>query len=163
MIIVIMIISFLLDGIISNIVGMNSILLPLTLLTSFIIIYPYFCKDNKKYLIYLIIAGVFYDLAYGDIYLLNVIIFPIMGLFISFLYDNLSTNTFTFILKLLLVVSIYRLVTYIVYLVFSVSHFNILLLFTSIYRSLLLNIIYGLILYLITNIISNKFKISRNI
>src|SRR5574344_1473663 len=137
MIIVIMIISFLLDGIISNIVGMNSILLPLTLLTSFIIIYPYFCKDNKKYLIYLIIAGVFYDLAYGDIYLLNVIIFPIMGLFISFLYDNLSTNTFTFILKLLLVVSIYR--------------------------SLLLNIIYGLILYLITNIISNKFKISRNI
>lgn len=146
----ILVVSFLLDGTISMLVSTSSLLLPVCTITSFIIIYPFFKNNLVKYLLYLGIVGILYDICYGDIYLLNVIIFCILGLLIKLLDYLFTSNIFTNILKIVILIICYRIISYIVALILGGS-ISLSLLFTSIYKSLILNVIYGTLLYAIFN------------
>ena len=62
MICTVLIVSFVLESIFTNIVSTDSILIPLFTITSFILIYPYFRKKNTNYIIVCLIIGLLYDI-----------------------------------------------------------------------------------------------------
>ena len=76
--IIYVIISFLLDGIISNIVPFNlvdpSYFKTIYSLISLVIIYNYF-DNKKKYLSILVILGILFDIVYTNTFILNIIVF----------------------------------------------------------------------------------------
>ena len=64
MIWVILIVSFLLESTFTNIVSINSCLIPLFSLTSLVLIYPYMKKKKENYIIICLILGLFYDIVF---------------------------------------------------------------------------------------------------
>ena len=74
----ILIISFLLEGIISNFVPINGFLAPLFTLVALIIIYPLF-DEASEYYKYAFVTGLAYDLFYTDTILFHAIIFCFMA------------------------------------------------------------------------------------
>lgn len=152
-----LLISLILDGIISNIVSLNSVFLPLCTIISFIIIYPFYKKDLINYLINIIIIGIIYDLLYGNIYFINVISFSLVGIFIHYISSKFNYNYITLIIKIIFVICFYRIITYLISILFN-NNISLILLITSIYRSIILNTLYGLLLYYIYN-----HKVSKKI
>ena len=72
------IISFLLDGIVSNLIPFNlvdpSYFKTIYSVISLVIIYNYF-DNHQKYLTILIILGIFFDIIYTNTFILNIIVF----------------------------------------------------------------------------------------
>ncbi|MDD2434996.1 MAG: rod shape-determining protein MreD [Bacilli bacterium] len=155
------IISFLLDSIISYLIPTNSLLLPLCSLISLIIIYPFFHKETNNYLIWSFGLGLLYDIVYTDTIFLNAVLFLMIAYMIKMIYQYLSNNVLNVTIISFIVVVLYRSMVYL--LLISVGYLNndFNTLVTSIYSSLLLNIVYGIILYLITNYLSYKYKIDK--
>ena len=49
-------------------------------------------KDKKKYLTYSFVVGIIYDLLYTNLLFLNGLIFLVLGLLITVLYQNIGNN-----------------------------------------------------------------------
>ena len=157
-----LIISFLLDGVFSNVITIhNNMLIPLLSVMSLIIIYPYFKKDDIKYLEYIFIYGLIYDLVYTDTLILNAIIFTFIGLIIIGINIIISNNYLNIAIISFLVIISYRIMTYFILVFTRYLEFNINDLLRSITSSLLLNIIYVILMFLITDYISNKYDIKK--
>lgn len=152
MIYIIIFLSLILDGIISNI---SSILIPLFTLLSLIIIKPYY-KINKNYLILSFILGILYDIAYTDLLYINAILFLLIGYFIIFITKRLKDNIFNVTIISILTIIYYRTLSYLTYIISTKDIFNINILFKSIYSSIIINIIYIIICYIITSKKSKK-------
>ena len=90
--IIYLIISFILDNFMSNIFPSTlsniSYFSTIYIIISFVIIYPYFSKENKYYLL-LIIFGVLFDVLYTGTFILNMVIFLCIGFCIKML-NNIS-------------------------------------------------------------------------
>ena len=90
--IIIIIISLLLDGLLTNIlpytVNNLSIFTPMFTILIPIIIYPFYLKKEKRYLITLIITGIVYDIFYTNLFL-YAIFFVILPIFLGWLYTSL--------------------------------------------------------------------------
>lgn len=157
----ILIISFLLDGIVSNIVSLNSFFLPLCSLMALIIIFPYFKNNLGKYLKYCFVLGFFYDVVYLDTFLVNFLIFGLVGLFLYLLNQFITNNALNVILMGLITIVLYRFISYLFYILITSSSFVFYDFIESIYLSLLFNTIYIFIVYIITDKISQKFKIIK--
>ena len=138
MIYIIIFLSLILDGIISN-----------------IIIKPYY-KINKNYLILSFILGILYDIAYTDLLYINAILFLLIGYFIIFITKRLKDNIFNVTIISILTIIYYRTLSYLTYIISTKDIFNINILFKSIYSSIIINIIYIIICYIITSKISKK-------
>ena len=158
--IIFIIISLLLDGIINNILPFIdlSLFTPLLTLISIIIIYPLYIKKKKEYLITLFITGIIYDLLYTNQLFLNGVIFLIIGIIIMNLYNKISINYLTILLFSLLIIIIYILLTGLILLIFNVVPISINKLLYIIKNSILLNLIYSEILYIILKRIPKKYK-----
>lgn len=158
----ILIVSFVLEGTLSKFININTnvfnILFPVVAL---IIVYPFFRKNNKKYLIYAGIYGLLYDLIYTDTLVLYMGLFIIIAFLISVLNIIFSNNIVNIGFITALVITIYRIITYSILVMVNYLNFNINLLFKSIYSSLLLNIIYAFIIYFISDKISYKYHIEK--
>lgn len=139
---IILVVSFLLDGIISFFLNKNIILNPLFSLCSLIIIFKYYKKNITKYFILGAILGLFYDLVYTDTMFLNAGIFLFICLFISKFYKTFSYNLLNSIILTIIIIVIYRLLTFLVLSMVGITNFNLYNLLKSIYSSLILNIIY---------------------
>ena len=159
MIYIIIFLSLILDGIISNI---SSILIPLFTLLSLIIIKPYY-KINKNYLILSFILGILYDIAYTDLLYINAILFLLIGYFIIFITKRLKDNIFNVTIISILTIIYYRTLSYLTYIISTKDIFNINILFKSIYSSIIINIIYIIICYIITSKKSKKTYRKYNI
>ena len=87
---IILIVSFLLDGILSNflpyMVGDLSLFTPMLTIVSFVIIYPFFVKNKKAYYLSSLIVGLCYDFMYTNLLFYNAILFLIVALLITLLY-----------------------------------------------------------------------------
>jgi len=162
MINILTIISFLLDGILSRYININSIFLPLFTIVSLIIIYPYFNDNNSRYFKYISIIGLLYDIVYCNTIFFNSFIFLILGFFIIMISYSLSNNIYVNILITMICISLYRIINYLFVVLFKNVDFTFIVLFKSIYSSLILNIIYCIILYLSSEYFSNKYKIQRS-
>ena len=66
MIVAILLISFAIESIVSNLIPLNSIFIPLFSIVSLVVVYPLFNGDKNKFLIYSFIFGLLYDIVYTN-------------------------------------------------------------------------------------------------
>ena len=129
MIVLIAMVSFFLDGILSRYILQDSLFLPLFTIVSLIIIYPYFNNDNFRYFRFISIIGLLYDITY---------------------------------LMSIISIVLYRVITFLITIIFNSKNYSLSDLLKSIYNSLILNIIYCIVIYVVTELYSKKNKILRS-
>lgn len=161
MIYILLILSFLLESVFTKIVNINSFLIPLFVITSLTILYPYF-KNKINFIITCVVCGFFYDISFSDSLFINTISFGICGGVLILVYNYIKYNIYTSNFLNILNIMLYRLVSYLLLVIVDVISFNGFRLFEGIYNSIILNIIYGVIIYLISNLISKIFNIKRD-
>ena len=159
---IIVVISILLDGILSNFLPYLytdlSIFTPLLTLVSIFMIYPFFKKKEKNYFITIFIIGIIYDLLYTNLLFFNGVIFVIIGLLIKYIYKTYEITPLRLILYLIILITSYESLTSIILLIYNVVPVTFYKVFYKIINSLLLNIIYGELIYLIIKILPKKYK-----
>lgn len=151
-IIIYTIISFLLDGLLSNYMSINiidpSYFRTIYSIISLVIIYNYF-DNNTKYLKILLVLGMFFDIVYTNTFLLNVVIFLIIYLIIKKINIFIPNNIFTINLKSILSITIYHILSYLILLLSNYHNYSIRLLTLILSRSIIVTIIYTTISYLV--------------
>ena len=159
---IIILVSLLLDGILTNFLPYLytnlSIFTPLLTLVSIFMIYPFFRKKEKTYFIIIFIVGIIYDLFYTNLLFFNGVLFVTIGLLIKYIYKTYEITPVRLILYIAIIISSYELLTGIILLIYNVVPVTFYKIFYKIVNSLLLNIIYGELSYLIIKIIRNKYK-----
>ena len=160
--IIILIISFILDGILTNflpyLVNDLSLFTPLLTVVSIFIIYPFYKKKEKKYFIILIILGLIYDLSYTNLLFFNAILFLGIGYLSKYIYTNYEVTCLRLIIYVVILITIYESATALIIFLFQLTPVTIYKVFYKISHSLLLNIIYIELVYLILNLIPKKYK-----
>lgn len=142
-----MIISFLLDGIISNHYNFYSL---------FTLMYLIFINRKKnKYTITLII-GFLYDIAYTDTLFLNAFMFVLILYIIEKFYNYFKNNFINTVLLSFIIIFIYRVITYLLLCMIDYLNFESFDLITSIYKSLIINLIFVMIIYLFNIFIKRR-------
>ena len=146
------IISFLLDGLLSNYISTNiinpSYFRTIYSIVSLVVIFSYF-EDNKKYLYILFIVGALFDIVYTNTFILNIVIFLLIYMIINILNNYIPNNIFTINIKSLLAIATYHILSFLIlslanYHIYSINALGIIL-----YRSIIMTIIYTSISYLI--------------
>lgn len=155
---ILLIVSFILDSIVSSVISINSYLLPAFTLVSLAFIYPNYKKNNTCYIALALLSGLLYDICFSSSLYINTLSFLAVSALIILIYHYINNNIFSFTLVNVLVISLYRFISYIIYILVSYKSFNINSVFTSIIHTLTLNIIYGILLYFICNFIKKKFN-----
>lgn len=161
MIYIVIIFSFLFESMFSNIVNINSFLTPLFFLTSLSILYPYFKNKKFNFVIISIICGLLYDISFNNSAFINTISFGMCSGLIILSYNYVSYSIYSSNFINIINIMIYRIISYLLLCIVGVINFNELILLEGIYNSLLVNLIYGIILYIIIDLISKIFNIKR--
>lgn len=157
--VIILIISFLLEGVISNFVSINGFMAPLFTLVSLIVIYPLF-DDVSEYYKYVFVTGLVYDLFYTDTIIFHAIIFCFMAFIITRMNLVLSDNYINFLIIMAICILIYRTFTYSLLVLVSSVSFSFIALILSILKSLIINLIYSAILFFVLKKVRKKSKYS---
>lgn len=139
----------------------NSFFAPLVILTSLILVEPYFKRNKSKYYLYSFIVGFLYDLFYTGNYFMNSGIFLLVSVIVCFISSNMPNNLFVSMLEVILLIAFYRIFSYFIFFFNGMVNFSFMSIFKGIYSSLILNIIYGILLYFVLYYVSKKFKIKR--
>ena len=157
-----MTISLLLDGLLTNylpfLVNDLSFFTPLFTLISIFIIYPLYRKKEKKYFISIFILGILYDLLYTNLLFFNAVLFVFIGFIIRLIIKNFELSYMKIILYIVIVVVSYETLTLFFLGIFNIIPVSINRLIYKITHSLLINIIYGEILFIIIKILPKKYK-----
>lgn len=153
-------ISFFLDGLISNYFSIDGIFYPLFTLMSLIIMYPYY-SDNRIYYKFTFFMGAFYDLIYTDTFIFYAFIFLIVSIVIAKLSVLLADNYLSIMIITLISIILFRTISYVLIVVSGNIKFSFDILFKSIYSSLVLNIIYVILLNIIVSFTSKKLGIRK--
>lgn len=161
MIVIVTMLSFFLDGILSKYILPNTFFLPLFTIVSLVIIYPYFNNNNFRYFKFISLIGLLYDITYFNTLFYNFFIFIILGFIIGLLNYLLSNNLYTNLLTTIIIIIIYRIILFLIIFIFKNHTYSLFELLQSIYKSLILNIIYCIVIYILTEIYSRKYKILR--
>ena len=161
MIYIIILFSFLFESVFSNIVNSYSFLTPLFLLTSLGILYPYFKNKRINFFIVCIICGLFYDIVFTDSPFINTISFGLCSGLIILIYNYVNYNIFSSNIINIINIIFYRVISFLLLCIIDFINFNELILLEGIYNSLLINIIYGIILFIIMDLLSKIFNIKR--
>ena len=155
------IISFILEGVFSNLVSINSLFLPLFTVTSLTILYPYFNNNQTKFISVCALVGFFYDIIYTDSLFVNTFSFTIVALSIIIIYNYINMNIFNINGLNIVIIIIFKIVSYMILCIVGYLHFKSHILVKGIYSSLMINIIYGIILYIVTDAIGKKLNIRK--
>lgn len=161
MIPIILIFSFLLEAAFTNFISPNSIFIPLFVITSLVLLYPYFENKNLNYIIVCLILGLFYDIVFTNSLFVNTISFGLMGGLTILCYNYVKYNIYTSnIINTIILIS-YRIISYVIVLSVNYVSFNNKIFFSGIYKSLILNVVYGVILYFIIELLAKLFNKKR--
>lgn len=159
---IVILISFILDGVLSNflpyLVGNLSLFTPMFTIVSLILIYPFFQKRIKNYFIIAFVLGTLYDLFYTNLLLFNAILFLAVAVLIMYLYKYVEMNYINIILYVVLIITVYELLTVFCIVLFQLVPISFAKVIYKISHSLILNIIYVEIIYFIINMIPKKYK-----
>ena len=160
--IIYLVISFLLEGIMSNIFPSTlsniSYFTTIYIIIAFTIIYPYFDND-KKFFILIFIFGILFDILYTSTIIVNTFIFIIIGIVIKILYNILPGNIFMTNIISYVDIIIYHILSFIILMITGYGDYSIILLFNIIIHSIFMTIIYTSISYFIMKFMYNKFDI----
>ena len=159
---IILIISILLDGLLTNylpfLVNDLSYFTPLLTVVSIFILYPLNRKKEKNYFITIFITGIIYDLLYTNLLFLNGLIFVLIVLISKYIYKNFQLTWFKLIFYIIVIVTIYETSYAGILFIFRVVPVTLPKLYYKITHTLLLNIIYTEIIYLLIKLIPKKYK-----
>ena len=159
---IILIVSILLDGVLTNflpyLVNDLSIFTPLFTVVSIFIIYPLNRKKETKFFILIFIVGIIYDLLYTNLLFLNGLLFVLIALLSKVIYKNFETGYFKLIIYTILIIIVYESVYAGILFIYRVVPITFYKLIYKISHTLILNIIYTEILYLIINKLPKKYK-----
>lgn len=161
---VILIASFLLDGILSNFCFYvtNDLywLYPLFTLMSIWLICPMYQKEKHKYYITAFIMGLLYDLFYTNLLFTNAILFLGIAVIFHWLYQKIRINWFTNIIVMIFQIIFYQCCYAGLLVIFNVVPISLDDIFYLIFHSLLLNIIYGMFIYGICHLLPRKRRVN---
>ena len=152
--------SFILEYVVNGFFH-GSILTGLIVFSSLVLLEPYFKKNKDKYFIYCFIVGFFYDLVYTGTYFLNSGLFLVIGICVSYINGVTPNNFIVTIFELVLMIGVYRIIGFIYFGFNGYVNMSFNILFKSFYCSLIINILYGIVLYFVLYLISLKFNIKR--
>ncbi len=160
--IVIIVISLILDGLLSNflpfMVGNLSFFTPLFTVMSVFLIYPFFKKKEKiTYFIMIAITGIFYDLLYTNLLFFHAIIFAILGAIVILLYRYLDINFLMVLIESIILIFLYQGITTFLFFVMSVVPVSFSDFLYLVEHTLLINIIYTQIGYFIIRLLPKKY------
>ena len=160
--IIIIIISFILDGVLTNFLpyGVENISLftPLLTIVALVVIYNFFYHEEKKYYILSFIVGILYDLFYTNLLFLDGLLFLLIAFVITKIYKLVGFNYIWIALDILFSIIIYECSFALVIVIFNLIPMTIYRLLYKIGHSIILNIIYGEILYFIIKLLPKKYK-----
>ena len=157
----VLIFSFLFEAMFTNLVSTNSIFIPLFTITALVLIYQYFKKKNFNYIIVCLILGLFYDIAFADSVFVNTICFGIIGGLNILIYNYVKYNIYTSNIINIIIIITYRIISYIILLSINFIAFNNNIFFKGIYNSILINLAYGIILYLVIDVLAKILNKKR--
>ena len=159
---VILILSFILDGILTNFlpytVGNLSLFTPYLTITALIIIYQFYHHQDKKYLLTALITGILYDVFYTNLLFFNGLIFLVIAYIVIKWYKVTGFNVISILIYIAALITVYELIFSGIILAFDLVPMTIGRLIYKISHSLILNLIYGEIIYLIILLIPKKYK-----
>lgn len=162
--IIYLILSFILDNFMSNIFPSTlsdvSIFSTIYIIISFVVIYPYFSNEKKYYLL-LIIFGIFFDILYTGTFVLNMVIFLVLGIFINILNNVFPENMITTNIISVIVISGYHILSFIILSIVGSINYNFMLLINVILGSIIMTIIYTSISYYIMKFIYGRFNVKQ--
>ena len=153
MIYFILIFSFLVEGSFSNLISSHSIFIPLFFLSSLTFLYPYFNGKKLNFIIASLICGLFYDVIYTNSLFVNTLDFTLCGYLIILCYSYVNYNLISSSFINVVVLIFYRIFGYLLLCFVSYISFNFTDLCKSIYSSIISNLIYGIVLYSLINLI----------
>lgn len=157
--IIFLIVSFVIEGLISNYVFSSfnnlSIFSTLYTLITLIVIYPYFYNE-KKYYILLIIFGLLMDVVYTNTFMLNIFIFIIISFIVKILNFILPENILMMNIISIISVILYHILTYILLTLINYNTYPISLLLDICINSIAMTIIYTSIIYLLSKTLYTK-------
>lgn len=156
-----LIVSFLLDGILSRYLPIHGFFTPLFTLISLITVYPLFNGDKTSYYKYAFVMGLAYDLLYTDTIIVHAFLFLVMAFIITKMIIVLSDNYINLTITSIICIIIYRFLEYGLLLMTGNMVWNFSYLLASVYNSLILNIIYSVLSSMIISFISMKLKAKR--
>ena len=162
--IIYIIISFILENIMSNIfvTTLNNVS-PFTTIYTIIaleVIYPYFASD-KKYFLLVIIFGFLFDTIYTSTILLNLTIFLVISLLIKTLNNIISDNIIMTNIISLISVATYHILTFIILNIVTSKSYSIILLGKILTHSIIMTIIYTSISYIIIKYLYSRLSIKQ--
>lgn len=160
-------ISLLLDGILTNYLPFLpndlSLFTPLLTITSLVLIYPFFRKQEKNYYITLFIIGIIYDLFYTNLLFFHAVIFLILGVIIKWIYKNYEITPIRIIIYISIIIICYEFLEGFILYIFQIVPVSIEKVLYKIKHSLIINLVWGEIIYGILSIYIKKTKkISMN-
>ena len=161
MIPIVIVLSFLLEIMFSNIVTFSSLFIPLFLIVSLVLMYPYF-KSKLYFIIVCAICGLIYDLGFLNTAFINTLCFTATGLMIMLIHSYMNYNLVSTNIVNIIIIVFYRIISYLLLCLTAYTNFHITTLFRGIYSSLIINIMYGIIVYLLLNLICKRFNIKKN-
>ena len=156
MIIGVFIISFLMDGIVSNYVPIGGVFVPLFSLMGLIVSYEFFTFEKEEYYKYAFILGLCYDLIYTDTFVFYAFLFMFMAFVIMHVFKILASNYLGLFIVSLVCIILFRSITYFFLFITGNVVFKIDNLYKGIYSSLLINIIYGFIVKFVCSFLTLK-------
>lgn len=151
MLYILIILSFLLETSFTNILSVNSYFIPQFLITSLVILYPYFKNNKLNFFLICIVFGYIYDVSFINSTYINTISFGVCSLAIMILNKYFNLNIYSLSIINILIIALFRIISYLLLLMPYYSKFNLSVLIESIYSSILINLIYGVFLYLISS------------
>ena len=157
-----LVISFLLQGLISNFCSYTinnlSLFSTLFVLANFVVLYEYY-ENNNKFIILLVIFGLLMDIVYNSTALISVFTFIVVfyvnrGLKFFLPYNFVTVNLFAIISLI-----IYHLITFFFLIILQYDNYTFMVLLKIIGSDLLAMVIYTSILYYVIGLVFKKFEL----
>lgn len=160
-------ISLILDGILTNYLPFLpnnlSLFTPLLTITSLVLIYPFYRKQENNYYITLFITGIIYDLFYTNLLFFHAVIFLILGVIIKWIYKNYEMTPIRIIIYISIIIICYEFLEGFILYIFQIVPVSIEKILYKIKHSLIINLVWGEVIYGILSIYIKKTKkISMN-
>lgn len=155
-----LIISFVLDGILSNYLSNSCLFVPLFSLVSLLSLCIYF-KNDMNYYKSSFVLGLFYDIIYANTFVFYACMFLLMAFIIKKISGIFASNFLNLSMGVVIIVSIFRIATYLCFWFTREFAFDYHILLKGIYSSLILNIFYANVVRVLGDFVTSEIKKRR--
>lgn len=162
--IILLTISFLLQGIVSNVFGYLSsdltMMYTIYLLLTLLIIYPHF-ENKKKYFLLLVIFGVLMDIVYSNTLIFNICLFFVVYKLSKLFHFFFPYNYLTINISNLLGIYLYNIITYLFLILLDFDNYSVNILMDVLVNSTFMTIIYTTFICWLVSFIKQKFDLKE--